>query len=110
MSFGRKVARRARKKELKKPGVGGMKVKCTEHGAKPWLGDLVCAKCNRVHLINDETKEHPTMPDDVCPCGAIMMPVRNEAGEVMKDIPFFARIACRDCARKEAAKQAANAS
>jgi len=105
VSFARKVARRALRKELKKPGIGNQRVICKEHGKKPWRGDLVCGKCGKIHFIVEETGEHPSMPDDVCPCGAIMFPVRNEAGELLKDIPFFGRVACRQCALAEAEKQ-----
>lgn len=105
MSFGRKVARRQRRKELKRPGVGGLKMKCTEHGTKPFLGDLYCSKCLTIHLIDDETKDHPTIVDRCCPCGAAMFPVKGEDGEIMEGVPFFGRPVCRDCARRDHAKQ-----
>ena len=106
MSFARKVARRARRRELKQPGVGNMRVKCPEHGKKPWRGNIVCAKCNEIHLIDVETGLHPTVtPQGVCPCGVQLFPFRDENGEVVKAVTFWARIACRDCAEQEHAKR-----
>lgn len=100
MSFRRKIARRMARLAARRNQIGGLHVQCTGHGKKPWLGDIVCAKCDAIHLINDETKEHPTIDEHgACSCGAMMFPVRNERGALLEDIPFFGRIACRDCAR-----------
>lgn len=111
MSFARKIERKQRARERKMEAVGGFRVKCKEHGKKPWLGDLVCGKCNTIHLIDDETKTHPTIDEsDCCPCGAVMFPVRDENGEILKNVPFYGRIACRDCARAEHEKKEAGLS
>jgi hypothetical protein len=100
VSFERKLARRQAKFERKHPGIGGFRVQCREHGKKPWRGDLVCEKCEAIHLIDDETKEHPTIKEGACTCGVLLFPPRDENGEVMKGEKFYGRIACRDCARK----------
>ena len=110
MSFARKLARRQARLERKHPGIGDMRVKCRDHGKKPWFGDIVCAKCGAIHLIDDETKEHPTMlSGDNCTCGAPLFPIRDEQGKTLEGVPFYGRIACRDCARKTFADQQAKA-
>lgn len=104
MSLARKLARRATRLERKQPGIGNLRVQCREHGHKPWRGDLVCEKCGVVHLINDETKEHPTVDEHgMCTCGVAIFPPRDEKGEPMKGEKFYGRIACRDCARGKTA-------
>jgi hypothetical protein len=108
VSFARKVERARRRRERKMEAIGGFRVKCKEHGKKPWLGDLVCSKCNAIHLIDDETKAHPTIEESgCCPCGAMMFPVRDENDQVLEDVPFYGRFVCRDCARAEYEKQQA---
>lgn len=96
------------RKELKQPGVAGFRVKCREHGGKPWRGDLVCEKCGVVHLI-DDAMGHPSIDGNggMCTCGAAMFPARDEKGEPMPNVPFYGRIACHDCAQREHAKQEA---
>ncbi len=74
-----------------------MKLRCLRHGKKPWRGDIICEKCQRVYLRADENV-FPTAPESgTCICGVRLFPVHDEDGKTTSAY-FSGRAVCEHCA------------
>jgi hypothetical protein len=78
-------------RKAKQKVVEAIAVTCDEHGKKPWGGEIVCIKCERVFTTRDASL--PTHAPEVCPCGVRLMPERIASPEGS----YSARVCCSEC-------------
>jgi hypothetical protein len=63
-------------------------LQCSEHGAVPWRGDLVCSKCGTVYA--DQVLE---VPDFCASCKTRLLPDQHDGR-----LRWSARPVCPECA------------
>ena len=73
---------------------------CDTHGKKPWRGELVCARCQRVYTTHDPSL--PTHGKEICACGARFI---GPKGVKFSGRIHSARPCCSECFVARAGQQ-----